>query len=326
MIGNTYNVQWGRQKQVDAAVVLGCGTEQQIRTMLTEHTPNRAQPSQEQTAPTTQKRKTSSDENKNRAKVLKIVPQTPAVQPTSPDQTSPTHNTTATVEVRTPQPIGALTPLMDIATPSLFRPARPSPTSLASVIDILKNVQRTCDNTFRAIVSTNAVLNEHGVRLGKIEATLETLKVKQPTITVLPQYSETTEVTFPDYLTEITVRRLQREASSAGHFGALLLPHLWPELFGVTQLRFGLNWNRTGGKNELNHKKKDVLRRYVNYYYPETRSQSVWNTVVLRINERLRRPVRKDKENRKPLATTSVQPDPSEMSVSWSDQRTYMDL
>jgi hypothetical protein len=94
-------------------------------------------------------------------------------------------------------------------------------------------------------------------------------------------------------------RQLQREASSPGHFAALLLPHILPELFGPTNKRYLFNWNGTGGKQEISPQKKEMLRRIVNFYFPESRNQALWNAVVLRINKRLRRVAKsKGKENR----------------------------
>ena len=81
----------------------------------------------------------------------------------------------------------------------------------------------------------------------------------------------------------------RRKANNCGHFAAILVTKVFPELFGPMRLRLLYNWNGAKGKQPLDEQRKKVLRTYVNMYYPETRLESSWATCFAKVNEVLRR-------------------------------------
>ena len=80
-----------------------------------------------------------------------------------------------------------------------------------------------------------------------------------------------------------------RKANNCGHFAAIIVPKVFPELFGPMRLRLQYNWEGNKGKQALDEQRKNVLKKMVNQYYPETRVESSWVSCVSRINEVLRR-------------------------------------
>ena len=81
----------------------------------------------------------------------------------------------------------------------------------------------------------------------------------------------------------------RRKANGCGHFAGLLLPVVFPELYGPMRTRHLFNWDGSKGKAPLDEEKKKILKTYVNFYYPETRLESSWKTCVAKMNEVLRR-------------------------------------
>ena len=86
-----------------------------------------------------------------------------------------------------------------------------------------------------------------------------------------------------------TLTLTHRKSHGAGHFASLLLPVIFPELFGPMRTRLNYNWDGCRAKNPLDAEKKSVLKTYTNMYYPESRTESSWAACVSKINECLRR-------------------------------------
>uniref|UniRef100_K1Q188 BEN domain-containing protein 3 n=1 Tax=Magallana gigas TaxID=29159 RepID=K1Q188_MAGGI len=85
-----------------------------------------------------------------------------------------------------------------------------------------------------------------------------------------------------------------------------LRERLFPELFGEGQLRFEYNWygGRKHTKKELDPVRKQIIRRYVCFFFPEFKSEEAWRErIVIKINECLRR---NDKRVKKDCVSTSV--------------------
>lgn len=69
---------------------------------------------------------------------------------------------------------------------------------------------------------------------------------------------------------------------------------MFPELFGLTNLRLPYNWYEGGNlqKNELCRERKALIQRYLTFYYSEMKSKQAFNEkIVPKINELLRRRV-----------------------------------
>ena len=96
---------------------------------------------------------------------------------------------------------------------------------------------------------------------------------------IAPQYRLSTE----------TLRGLHTKSHGCGHFAALLLPNVFPELFGPLRARLNYNWEGYRNKEAPDSERKKVLKTYVNMYYPETRVGSSRSSCVLKINKTLRR-------------------------------------
>jgi hypothetical protein len=91
---------------------------------------------------------------------------------------------------------------------------------------------------------------------------------------------------------------LHRSSFNAGHFACKLTQRLFPELFGVDNLRLQFNWHGGGNKDkkELDPRRKALIRTYVARQYPEVRSETAWrDSVIAKVNECLRRRVKTEK-------------------------------
>ena len=86
-----------------------------------------------------------------------------------------------------------------------------------------------------------------------------------------------------------TLTWTHRKSHGAGHFATLLLPVIFPELFGPMRTRLQYNWDGTRAKQAMDSEKKNVLKTYTHIYYPESRTDSSWVSCVAKINECLRR-------------------------------------
>lgn len=77
-------------------------------------------------------------------------------------------------------------------------------------------------------------------------------------------------------LDETKLETIKRSGANAGNFAAKLVVEMFPELFGLTNLRLRYNWYGGGNrqKGELCRDRKALIQRYVTYYYPESCAQS----------------------------------------------------
>ena len=92
---------------------------------------------------------------------------------------------------------------------------------------------------------------------------------------------------------------LESRTKGPGNYAAHITKLLFPELFGVDNLRFWYNWFGGGkhGKRELDPARREVIKRYTHYYFPSARREETWRSeVVPKINELLRRPTEKRKK------------------------------
>jgi hypothetical protein len=88
------------------------------------------------------------------------------------------------------------------------------------------------------------------------------------------------------------LRKLMRESRNAGNFAVNLTRKMFPELFSEGDVRFGYNWYGGGkhAKKELDPTRKQIIKRYVCFFFPEYKSEDAWRErVVTKINECLRR-------------------------------------
>lgn len=107
-------------------------------------------------------------------------------------------------------------------------------------------------------------------------------------------------------LEESYLRKTLRESRNSGNFAVNLTRRLFPELFGEGQLRFEYNWYEGGKhpKNELGPVRKQIIRRYVCFFFPDFKSEEAWRErIVLKINECLRQ---NDKREKKDSVSTSI--------------------
>ncbi|XP_060573054.1 uncharacterized protein LOC132730980 isoform X4 [Ruditapes philippinarum] len=175
--------------------------------------------------------------------------------------------------------------------PTNANQAKPGPDTVFSIMENLKHILGAVDTACSTLQVTNKRLNKLVVNVNTLESKVDnlTLMVRQRNNESIVM-NESYEVDPPtNSLPEELIRQLKREARSPGHFAALLLPHVLPELFDTTNKRFLYNLNGTSGKEKICPEKREIIKQHVNYYYPETKNPVLWNAVVLSINERLRR-------------------------------------
>lgn len=142
-----------------------------------------------------------------------------------------------------------------------------------------------------------------------------------PGVPVAISHPDIDEETVPsDYAIDSDVlREMARESSSAGNFAAHLMQKLFPELFGVANLRFQYNWYGGGvlKKKELCRACKNVIRQYVQFFYPEVGDETVFrDTVVPKLNEILRRVSRDDRKKQKQSETQDSSEETGNMSFT----------
>ncbi|KAH3737443.1 hypothetical protein DPMN_044036 [Dreissena polymorpha] len=202
-----------------------------------------------------------------------------------------------------------------IATSIITRPtparrvsATMEPGSVAHILVLLNRMEAYMADQTRAMISM-------GKRLTKLEAAVERLEVSlasrqplqpiqpmqpmqplQPLQPILPDPDQENQMPKTGLVDKAIVDAINREANNEAHFACLLLPHVFPELFGVDKLRLLFNWNGAAGKQALDASRKAYIENPTKFFYPDARSTSGWTAVVLRINERLRRKEKKKKD------------------------------
>lgn len=237
-----------------------------------------------------------------------------------PDTVTPTAESGPDTVAPTAEPAWNQQPPVSSTTTScpLYSPLTPFSSNNAIVIAIqvlaqqVSNMNITCDNWGKVAEANTGVLGNIQHELGRIEtlmyAMTEHVQMHTDTPTSPPPHmTEETTTGLDDIPPQFAIgdddlNVIKRESKNVGHFACNVTARVFPELFGSENLRFNYNWHGNGQlmKLELNPSKKNVVRKYVNYCYPETKSQESWNGIVLRINERLRR---KDKVKKAGVTT-----------------------
>jgi hypothetical protein len=124
------------------------------------------------------------------------------------------------------------------------------------------------------------------------------------------------------HLDESSLRKLLRESRNAGNFAVILIRKLFPELFGEGDLRFQYNWYGGGkhAKMELDPTRKQLIRRYVCFFFPEYKSEDAWRErIVTKINECLRRNDKRLKKDTSVVVHSETNPQCSNDTHNFDD-------
>jgi hypothetical protein len=170
-------------------------------------------------------------------------------------------------------------------------------------IDKLKR-QREADRR-----SLDEILENQRVQQGMLEylvATMNKLVADSQTrqTGTAPTQQSTGDMDVPaEYAIEpMVLKELYTDSLSAGNFAARLTQRLFPELFGAANLKFQYSWHGGGNKkkSELCPIRKNIIRKYVTYYFPEVTGDTAWkDSVVAKVNELLRRTTREERKRRR---------------------------
>ncbi|XP_022298204.1 uncharacterized protein LOC111107333 [Crassostrea virginica] len=282
-VGDEYDVQWGRPKDVDLAVVLFCGSEQEVRKRMQEMeslseplspTPPQSPLSPSPPASPAPKRKkipkSQEKSGKPRATVIAIGSPPDEAHGVHPPVTSQEALATPTIK-ETPTTSRTLVTAQTLGTPS-------TPSQNPTPVRFRAYRQSTGeDNVHSALTSIVTKMSE-------MQQTIDVLNKK---VDAANRRSAAYEAFFKTIV------------GNTGNFAVNISRRLWPELFGEGDLRFQYNWYGGGihNKKELDPVRKSVVRKYVCFFYPEVASEDAWRErIVSRINESLRR---NDKRYRK---------------------------
>ena len=147
-----------------------------------------------------------------------------------------------------------------------------------------------------------------------ILSAVQTLLARQSDVqaSASTQHSDLTDLSqVPSHyhIAEETLRGINARSFGPGNFAKRLTERMFPELFGIENLR--TQYSYFGGgchkKKELDPARKEVLRLYVCHFYPEVRSTDAWKDIVVpKINEGLRRPAEKKSKRAATKSTSAV--------------------
>ncbi|XP_033763450.1 BEN domain-containing protein 3-like [Pecten maximus] len=149
------------------------------------------------------------------------------------------------------------------------------------------------------LTNTNQKITTLERRMASLEGKIDLMVEHQNLRQQMAPAAEISEDEIPIVPADLTIDEeilhgMRCQANSAGNFGKLLCERMFSELFGPGNLRLAYSWNGGGmhQKQELDARRKDVLRKYVQQFYPEVRKHEHFRAaVVTKINEGLRRPV-----------------------------------
>lgn len=233
-----------------------------------------------------------------------------------------------------PEPRTPSTPLPEPRTPVTstpradvrFRPFRPS-TSTGGDNSLVPVLLKEVQEQRQTIDMMNRKLDAPNRRTASLELQLKTvlantnvlidvmrkLANENSAICQMPSGSDddptdSTPQGIPEefQLEDSYLRKTLRESRNSGNFAVNLTRRLFPELFGEGQLRFEYNWYGGGKhtKKELDPVRKQIIRRYGCFFFPEFKSEEAWRErIVIKINECLRR---NDKRVKKDCVSTSI--------------------
>lgn len=198
--------------------------------------------------------------------------------------------------------------------------------AMAKDIDKLKRQGESTTRKLTEIIENQRIIKEF------LERLVVNTSVATPSVTQVTTEGEmTTEDVPPQYVIEDCVlRQLHKESSGAGNFASKLVLQLFPELFGVGNIRFQYNWYGGGKlqKTELCPVRKRVVKKYVVYYYPDVAAETVWrDRVVPKVNELLRRQSRyQRKERKRDAENVNVNDLPERAPLGDSDRAPFGDI
>jgi len=359
--GEIYSVKWGTTEAAasDAMIIASGDYVSMAARARMEKEGNRNESPRSPTPPPTKRQKIQQTQKKqpsspkvppSRRKLIKSVtksgkPPARVLMVVSPIRSPIRPRTSTPITAREKQPrtlqftANRPPPATQTQTP-VAAPSLPSP--LSPVFQLTRpgpmNQQGPTASTLSAILASLSKLHKHNdvidKRLTDIEVQITKINSKvdhiltRPTTQAAPIPVDLTDNSagldgIPEmyHIPANQLLSLESRTKGAGNFAAHITKWLFPELFGVDNLRFWYNWFGGGkhGKRELDPARREVIKRYTHYYFPSARREETWRSeVVPKINELLRRPTEKRK-----ITTESVEDDDPERQHHQMDEDDY---
>jgi len=203
-------------------------------------------------------------------------------------------------------PINVATPSPIRTDPFVFRTVRDG-NIIQALTQQVTSIHRTVESQQKKLDLTNRRMGELESTLsrveGKIDQLLASINGRQLSIPANDLDEEQSLDNIPvEYAIGISsLQQMCQESNCAGNFAAKLTKKFFPELFGPLNLRLMYNWYGGGKlcKQEMDPMRKDIIKRYVQHFYPDVRNTNAWkDRVVPKVNELLRRTEKKKQNNR----------------------------
>lgn len=207
--------------------------------------------------------------------------------------------------VATPTPVVAETELAprtpDHHNTPRFRSVRPGDGMVISTLNQLVGMVRSLQGENRQLRQLVQVIhrqaNELNGEVAAMRRDLTAMCSSARAVATVPRADTPTTTPLPDVgISEEEVRQIFRRSNNPGLFAAHLTQRLFPELFTDANLRHHYNFYGGGtlNKQQLSPTRRDVVRRQTVRHYPEVVSEGAFKAqCVSKVNELLRRPVRK---------------------------------
>ena len=197
-----------------------------------------------------------------------------------------------------------------------FRSVRPGDGAVIATMNQLVGMVRSlqADNRqlrqlVQAVQANQRQMSEEQSVMRKLITTMS-CSVRAVETAPTPEAPMATPNTLPDVgLSEEEVRRIFRRSNNPGLFAAHLTQRLFPELFTDAQHKHHYNFYSRGALNKqpLSPTRRDVVRKLTVQHYPEVVSEGAFKAqCVSKVNELLRRPVRKQLDIPLALATSDI--------------------
>ncbi|XP_052228678.1 uncharacterized protein LOC127842906 [Dreissena polymorpha] len=185
-----------------------------------------------------------------------------------------------------------ITPVRRVSTPS----ETVERNNFIQIFTYLNRMEEVMRNQVRALGSLERSIVTLGKRLTAVESRLDRLEVsisqksQQRRELLAPIINEDNpkEPAGGNLVDKVIVAAINREAHNEAHFACLLMPHVFPELFGPDKLCHLYNWHGVSGKQPLEGLRCHYVEQMTKFFYKEARSSTVWTAGVGRINECLR--------------------------------------